>query len=83
MLTSVGLKKVFWAEAVSTIRYLTNKCPSTALEMKTPEEFWLGYPPDLDKLSVFSCIAYAHIRQDKVEHRTRSQEVYHQSRCSF
>src|SRR4051812_33274240 len=37
--------------------------------MKTPEEVWSGHPPDLDKLRVFGCVAYAHIRQDKVEPR--------------
>src|ERR1051325_7757471 len=69
MLTSAGLKKVFWAEAVSTATYLINRCPSTALDMKTPKEVWLGQPPNLDKLRVFGCVAYAHIRQDKVEPR--------------
>src|SRR3954465_3159116 len=69
MLTSAGLTKVFWVEAVSTATYLINRCPSTALDMKTPEEVWSGHPPDLDKLRVFGCVAYAHIRQDKVEPR--------------
>src|SRR3954471_23054695 len=69
MLTSAGLKKVFWGEGVPTATYLINRCPSTALDMKTPEEVWSGHPPDLDKLRVFGCVAYAHIRQDKVEPR--------------
>src|SRR3954470_16357279 len=69
VLTSAGLKKVFWAEAVSTATYLINRCPSTALDMKTLEEVWSGHPPDLDKLRLFGCVAYAHIRQDKVEPR--------------
>src|SRR3954468_10936019 len=67
MLTSAGLKKVFWAEAVLTATYLINRCPSTVLDMKTLEEVWSGYPPDLDKLRVFGCVAYAYIRQDKVK----------------
>lgn len=37
--------------------------------MKTPEEVWLGDPPNLDKLRVFGYVAYAHIRQDTVELR--------------
>lgn len=75
MLTSDGLKKVFWAEVIWTTTYLINRCPSTVLDMKTLEEIWLGHPPDLEKLRVFGCIAYAHIRQDKVEPRTQ--------RCMF
>ena len=69
MLTSAGLKKVFWAEAVSTTTYLISRCPLIALHMKTPKKVWLGHPPNLDKPRVFGCIAYAHIRQDKVEPR--------------
>ena len=37
--------------------------------MKTPEEVWSGHPPNLDRLRVFGYVAYAHIRQDKVEPR--------------
>lgn len=75
MLVNVGLKKVFWAEAVMTSKYLINRCHSTALRMKIPEEFWSGHPPDLDKRIVFSYVAYAHIRQDKIEPRAK--------RCMF
>ena len=69
MLLSAGLPKVFWAEAVATTVYLINRCPSTALDMKTPEEIWSGHPPILNRLKVFGCLAYAHIRQDKLEPR--------------
>ena len=67
MLTSVGLKKVFWVGFVSTTTYLINIFPSITLDMKTPEEVWSGHPPDLDKLGVFPPVTYAHIRLDKVE----------------
>lgn len=67
MLVSVVLKKVFWAEVVVTATYLINRYPSTALGMKAPEKVWSGYPPNLNR--VFGCLAYAHIRQDKVELR--------------
>lgn len=69
MLVSAGLKNVVLTEVVSTTTYLINICPSTALKMKTPEEVWSGHPLDLDKLRVFRCLAYAHIRKDKVEPR--------------
>lgn len=69
MLVNVGLKKMFWAEAVATTTNLINRCPLTALGMNTLEEVWLKHPPNLDRLRVFGCLVYAHIRQDKVKTR--------------
>lgn len=67
MLVSVGLKKVFWTEVVVSASYLINRCPSIALRMNKPEEVWLGHPLNLDRLRVFGCVVYDHIRQDKFE----------------
>ena len=69
MLISAGLPKVFWAEAVTTIAYMINRCPSIALNFKTPKKVWSGHPPDYLNLRVFGCSAYAHIRKDKLEPR--------------
>ncbi|WVZ86727.1 hypothetical protein U9M48_033466 [Paspalum notatum var. saurae] len=38
MLSNAGLKKRFWAEAVSTACYLINRSPSITLDKKTPIE---------------------------------------------
>lgn len=59
----------FWAEAVMTVDYLINRCPSTAIGMKTLEELWSGHPPSLENLRVFGCVAYAHINQGKLDPR--------------
>ncbi|KAL2504928.1 Integrase catalytic domain-containing protein [Abeliophyllum distichum] len=40
MLSSSGLSKPFWVEAVVTTCYLVNRSPSAALNGKTPEEIW-------------------------------------------
>ena len=66
---SAGLPKVFWAEIITTVAFLINRCPSTTLSFKTPEEVWSGHPPDYSKLRVFGHSAYTHIRQDKLEPR--------------
>ena len=67
MLLSANLSKNFWAEAVMTACYLINRCPLTGINMKTPEEVGSGHPPSYDRLRVFGCVAYAHVRQDKLE----------------
>ena len=53
MLISAGLPKVFWAEAVTTAAFFINRCPSTALNFKIPEEIWSRHPPDYTNLKVF------------------------------
>ena len=53
MLLSAGLPKTFWGEAANTTTYLINRCPSSALDFKTPMEAWSGEPLDYSELKVF------------------------------
>lgn len=69
MLSSSGLPKTFWAEAVSTSMYLINRTPSSAIQMKTPIEMWSGVPAEYEELRVFGSLCYAHIDQGKLEPR--------------
>jgi len=38
MRLNAGLSKEFWAEVVNTAVYLVNRSPSTAIDLKTPQE---------------------------------------------
>ena len=67
MLLGAGLPKSFWGEVVTTAAYLINRCPSTGIYYKTPIEVWSGKPADYSSLKVFRALAYAHIKQDKLE----------------
>ena len=71
MLSQAGLSKTFWAEAVNTACYLVNRSPSTAIELKTPEEVWSGSPSNYSHLRIFGCLAYAHVTGDKLEPRAK------------
>ena len=75
MLLSANLPKSFWGEAVNTAVYPINRCPSTALNFKVPDEVWCGVPPDYSNLKVFGCVAYAHVSEEKLEPRAK--------RCMF
>ena len=65
MLLDAKLPQKFWAEAVSTVVYLRNRCPTKAVKGMTPYEAWHGEKPKLDYLRVFGCDAYAHIPKDE------------------
>lgn len=69
MLTAAKLPKTFWTEAVVTACYLINRCPSSAITFKTPQEMWTGRPADYSSLRIFGIIAYAHLKQDKLSPR--------------
>jgi len=69
MLLGAGLPKSFWGEALTITAYLINRCPSTGIDFKTPMEVWSGKPADYSSLKVFGALAYAHIKQDKLEPR--------------
>ena len=75
MLLSANLPKSFWGEAVNTVVYLINRCPSVSLNFRVLEEVWCGVLPDYSNLKVFGCMAYAHISQGKLEPRAK--------RCMF
>lgn len=65
----IKLAKSFWDEAMVTSVYLVNRCPSSAIEFKTPEKKWSSRPTDLHHLKVFGCSAYVHQSQGKLEPR--------------
>ena len=65
MLIHSKLPLYFWAEAVQCATYVRNRSPTTALNNKTPFEFWHGRKPDLSNLRVFGCIAYDHVPDEK------------------
>ncbi|KAL2480562.1 Uncharacterized protein Adt_33528 [Abeliophyllum distichum] len=41
--------------------------PSVALNGKTPKEIWHDKPSDYSNLRIFGCIAYSHLKDDKLD----------------
>ena len=61
MLHAQKLGLEFWAEAVTNAVYIRNRCPTSAVQGKTPQEAWSGRKPSVAHVRVFGCIAYAKI----------------------
>jgi len=53
--------KVFWPEAARWCVHILNRCPTTVVQNKTPEEAWSGVKPTVDYFRVFGCITHVHI----------------------
>ncbi|KAL5549287.1 hypothetical protein UlMin_004518 [Ulmus minor] len=56
-------------EALMTACYIVNQSPSTAIDLKTPNEMWFGKPKSYSNMRVFGCLAYAHQNEGKLEPR--------------
>ncbi len=65
MILTQGLELEFWGEAMNTEVYIKNRCPTKALDSKTPQEAWSGRKPDVSHLRVFGCKAFAHVPDEK------------------
>jgi transposase InsO family protein len=61
MILTQGLELTFWGEAVNMAVYIKNRCPTKALDSKTPQEAWSDRKPDVSHLRVFGCKAFAHV----------------------
>lgn len=61
MLWTAGLPIGFWAAAVRTAVFLTNRSPASALQGKTLFEAYFGYKPNLGFLKIWGCRAAAHV----------------------
>uniref|UniRef100_A0A1Y1JUX7 Integrase catalytic domain-containing protein n=1 Tax=Photinus pyralis TaxID=7054 RepID=A0A1Y1JUX7_PHOPY len=62
MLMESQMPKKLWCEAALTGVYLINRSPTAALnDNKTPAEKWYDHSPDLNKLRMFGCKAFAWI----------------------
>jgi len=45
--------------------YIKNRCPTKALDSKTPQEAWTNTKPNVTNLRIFGCKTYAHIPDEK------------------
>jgi len=72
MLSNARLSTNFCAETLAYACYLVNRFPSSAIGGKTPLEFWSEKTaPDYDSLRGFDCPAYYHVKEDKLDPRTK------------
>ena len=54
-----------WAEAVATVVYVRNVCPTSSFKGVTPHERFFSVKPDVGHLRVFGCTAFVHVPDEK------------------
>ena len=61
LLGDSDLPNGYWGEAVRTAAYLRNRCPSRAIDGKSPEQVFSGKVPGLSHLKAFGSKAYVFV----------------------
>src|SRR5215471_1167307 len=64
ILADSNLPKRLWMEIASTVVYLKNRSPTSAVKDMTPYEAWHKEKPDLSHLQIISTKAYVHVPKD-------------------
>ena len=70
------MSKSMWGEAVYTAAYLLNRSPSKTVKT-TPVEMWTKRKPDMKRIKLFGCIAFAKIKTPlkKLDERSRQLKM--------
>ena len=71
MRSNSGLGREWWAESVATTAYIVNRSPHSTLDGDTPFKVWSGEHADYGRLRVFGCIAYYHVKDNKLDNRAK------------
>ena len=64
ILADSNLPKQLWMEIASTVVYLKNRSPTSAVKDMTPYEAWHKEKPDLSHLQIIGTKAYVHVPKD-------------------
>lgn len=75
MLKGKKMPKKSWIEVVACATYLLNRCPTKNVHLKTSEEAWRSFKPNVSHFRVFGCIGYAEILEAKKKKQSLTIKV--------
>jgi hypothetical protein len=62
-----NIRLMFWGEAVLCVVYIRNRCPSVAINNKSPYELWYNHLPVVQHFRVFGSPCYALIPKQQCD----------------
>ena len=74
MLKEKNLPHTLWGEAIATLEYVLNKCPTKKLKEVVPIEKWTGRKKSLSHFNVIGFVCYKHIpdaTRRKLDYRSK------------
>lgn len=75
MLKEKGLPNTFWTKAIYIAVYVHNKCPTKAVQDKTPIEAWSGQNSSAKHLRVYGSICYIHHKRHELQDKS-TREIF-------
>ena len=76
MMTTKHLPNAYWVEAVTTVVYIMNQCPTKSVKNKVPQEAWTCMNHSVSHLNFFGCVAYAHVLNELRRKLQEGIEMY-------
>ena len=64
MMAAKNFPNEYWDEAVATVVYIMNRCPTKSVKKKFPQEEWTGMNHIVSRLNIFRCVPYSHVRNE-------------------
>nr|GEW01292.1 retrovirus-related Pol polyprotein from transposon TNT 1-94 [Tanacetum cinerariifolium] len=61
LLIEKDMPKYFWPEASNWACHILNRCATTSLVNKVPEETWTSMKPNVSYFKIFGCIGFVHV----------------------
>ena len=61
MMAAKHFPNEYWGEAVATVVYIMNWCPTKSVKKKFIQEAWAVMNHSVSHFKVFGCVAYAHV----------------------
>ena len=71
MLINARLLAKFWTKVFHTTCHLINRCLSSAINFKTPQEVWMGKPVSYQHLRVFGSTTHTLVNDRKLQPRAK------------
>ena len=61
MMVAKHFPNEYWVEAVETVVYIMNRCPTKSVKNKVPQESWTRMNHSVSHLNFFGCVTYAYV----------------------
>ena len=64
MMKEKNLPNEYWGDNVTCSVHILNRSPTKSVKDRVPQQAWSGKCSNISHLSIFGCVAYAHVPEE-------------------